>query len=110
MTKFKSLIALCILVAIVTTCALSAAASITSTTTVHWTGNETEAWAKTVGYGPENTNYYVKAWIRSTSTNEYESHINYSLGSGSATATTKSVTVTYPSEIPLVEYGGSHGY
>ena len=110
MTKFKTLFALCIVVAIVSTCVLSAAAALSSSTSVHWNANETAAWAKTVGNGPIGTRFYVKAYIRSTSTGATSSASTNSNGtSSSITATTGSVAVTYPSDIPLVEYSGSHG-
>lgn len=110
MTKFKTLFALCIVVAIVSTCVLSASASITSTTSVIWNANETAASAQTIGNGPLGTNFWVDAYIYSTSTRRDAYTVTNSSGASSTiSATAGPVPVTYPSDIPLVEYSGSHG-
>ena len=109
MNKIKTLIAMCILVAIVATCALSAAASITSTTSVIWNANETQASAKTVGSASANEEFYITAYIYSYSTEEDAYAVKNSKGSTSTFVTAGPVNVTYPSPIPLVRYEGSHG-
>ena len=111
MTKFKTLFALCIVVAIVSTCILSASAALSSSTSVIWNANETAAKAQTVGSGSVGTSFAVSAWIRSTSTGIRAESSRSSGGlSSSITTTTEYVPVTYPSDIPLVTYGGSHWY
>lgn len=111
MTKFKTLFALCIVVAIVSTCILSASAALSSSTSVYWGPREDYAWAETVANGPLGVDFYGEAWIRSTSTGNSNTNRRYSLGTTtSVTAETSAVAVTYPSDIPLVTYGGSHGY
>lgn len=111
MTKFKTLFSLCIVVAIVSTCVLSASAALSSSTSVYWGPKEDYAWAETVGSGSTGRNFYVDAYIKSLSTNDYQYDSACSDGIYSTiTASTPSVSITYPSPIPLVDYGGSHWY
>ena len=109
MTKFKSLIALCIVVAIVATCALSAAASITSTTSVIWNADETAASAKTVGTASAGTAFWVRAYIYSYSTGQSSESVSSTERQSTIEALAGPVAVTYPSQIPLIQYEGSHG-
>lgn len=110
MTKFKTLFALCIVVAIVSTCILSASAALSSSTSVIWNANETAAKAQTVGSGSVGTAFYVTAKITSNSTGDTsKSSANSNGNSSTLTATTGYVSVTYPSPIPLVTYSGTHG-
>ena len=68
MNKIKSLIALCIVVAIVQTCVLSASTALSSSTSVYWRPRENYAWAETIANGPSGTNFYAEDWIKSMST------------------------------------------
>lgn len=108
--RIKSIIALCVLMAVIASCILSAAAAISSTTYVIWNARETEASAVTDGTGPLNVNFYVEAQIQSMSTmQEAYSLVTSSGATTSLTATAGPVAVTYPSPIPLVTYWGGHG-
>lgn len=110
MVKIKSLIALCIITTIVFTCIITASAALSSNTSVYWNARETAAKSQTVGSGPASSDFYVESWIQSMSTGDFSEAIANNNGSTSATATTGYVNVTYPSPIPLIQYGGSHGY
>ena len=93
--------------AILSLCAVSAFASVSFSTSVYWGPLERSAWAETVATGTSGLNVLVTAYIQSRSTGQYEEKIQPSYNSGpSVSATTESVEVTYPSEIPLVDYGG----
>lgn len=107
MRKFKTIIALCVMAAILSLCAVSAVASVSFTTDVYWNPNETKAWAETVATGTSGLNVLVNAYILSRSTGQFEEVFKPSYNSGSSvTATTAPVEVSYPSPIPLVNYGG----
>ena len=106
----KSIVAICIIVTVLTTCIIIASANITSNSYVVWNIGDTAAYAETVGNGPIGVNFYVTAWIQSNSTYQRSSSINYSYGESSSIKTTTGwVDVTYPSEAPLINHGGSHG-
>jgi len=109
MTKIKSLVALCIVVVIVSTCVFSSTAAVTSSTSVVWNANETQAWAKTVGYASVNEEFFLTAYIYSYSTGEDAYSVGSSKGNTPFTVTAGPVNITYPSPIPLVQYEGTHG-
>ncbi len=110
-SKFKTIIAVCVMAAISALCAVSAVASVSFTTDVYWNPNETKAWAETVVSGVSGRDLCATAYIQSRSTGEYKEIIKPSYNSGSTvTATTESVTVTYPTDIPPVYYGGSYWF
>ena len=107
MSKFKTIIALCVMAAILSLCAVSAVASVSFSTSVYWGPLERSAWAETVATGTSGLNVLVNAYILSRSTGQFEEVFKPSYNSGSSvTATTAPVEVSYPSPIPLVNYGG----
>ena len=112
MNYFKKIISVLVIASVLAIFAVSAAASLSYTTSVYWNANETAAWAVTEGTGPSSSHFYVKAVITSTSTGQTAVDYGDSNFSTSATAETGSVSVTYPSDIPLVTYDGfiKYGY
>lgn len=110
MSKFKTILAISIIAVIISVCAIAASAALSCTTEVYWNVDETAAYSQTIGMGPTDRSFTVKSWIESTSTGIYSSAFADSHGSPSATATTSWVPVTYPSDIPLVTYGGEIYY
>ncbi|MBR5721584.1 MAG: hypothetical protein IKX78_03765 [Clostridia bacterium] len=110
MNRIKTGLTVLMLVSLFLICALSAYAAISTATDVIWNVTETQAKAHTEGVAEEGANFFVFTWIRSTSTDMFRSKTEYSNGSSTVIAETDYVTVTYPSDIPLVTYGASCGY
>lgn len=110
-SKFKTIIAVCVMAAISALCAVSAVASVSFTADVYWNANETKAWAENACSGPIGYNFYATAHIQSMSTGDFSNAYEESHGTLSTIiATTNHVSVTYPSPIPLVDYWGTHGF
>ena len=111
MSKAKTFAATFIILAIFMTCAVVTSASLSSTLNVYWNARETEAWATNDCSGPLGRDFYANVYIVSMSTGDSANDNKNSFGIVSMiTATTDHVAVTYPSPIPLVNYGGSHGF
>ena len=108
MYKFKTIIAVLVISAIITTCTLAASATLSFNTSVYWGPLDRSAWAETVANGTTGLNVLVTAYILSRSTGDYEEKFVPSYNSGpTVTATTDPVSVTYPTDLPPVYYGGS---
>jgi hypothetical protein len=76
---------------------------------VVWNVNETKAAAKTIGTAPAGTQFYVYAQIYSYSTQQEKFKQENTETLPTLTAITDQVTVTYPTQPPLVRYSGGHG-
>ena len=107
MNRIKSIVAVCVIIAIITACAIISFAAISFSTSVYWGPMERSAWAESVATGTTGCSIRIFTYIQSRSTGQYREKIVNSINSGSVvTATTDPVDITYPSEIPLVNYGG----